>query len=303
MSSVAEHYYQTNQTARQSAESSSQATEATASHQQLWQSIVSALQNADIQLTDLNTDLLAPIDQLHIGGRQATIKLLNDAGIQSHSQGIEIGSGLGGTARLIADQFDAEITAIDITQAFTFACEAINQQLGYQRITSLCADACVPQVPAKSQDFVISQHTLMNIPDKQLALKTLADSLKEGGLLLLHEVFAGENKEALKLPVPWASEQEHSHLPQFETLDQLLADAGFVAVRVEDVTEQALAWRTKHSQRESGSADKGHTQQKSPLNPQLIFGKRFVNMGKNLMANLADNKVRVVEAIYRLEKP
>lgn len=296
MSNVAEHYYPT-ETLTHVQAGSSLATQNPAS--QLWLNIASALQSENISLNDLNTDLLAPIDQLHIGGRQATIKLLNDAGIQPKSQGMEIGSGLGGTARLIAEQFQAEITAIDITEAFTYACHAINQQLGFGSITSLCADACIPQVAPASQDFVISQHTLMNIPDKERAIKTLSESLKDGGLLLLHEVFAGDNQEPLKLPVPWASDPQHSHLPLFETMDQLVRDAGFEQIRAEDVTDSALAWRTKHTQRENGTSNKGHTQQKSPLNPQLIFGNAFISMGQNLMRNLADRKVRVIEAVYR----
>ncbi len=265
----------------------------------LWQQIEQTLTDAGIDVAhDLNSSLLAPIDQLHIGGRQATQKLLDLVTFNADSHVLEIGSGLGGTARLITETAPCSITAIDITPSFSTAHETINQLMGLKNIRVVCADACQAQVPAESQDIVISQHTLMNIPDKEALLKTLADSLKPGGRFLLHEVIAGSNKEPIRLPVPWASDAEHSHLPDKEQLTALFAAAGLVPVSFADVTETALAWRKKHTQREAGSSQQGKTQVASPLNPQIIFGERFLQMGKNVMANLADDKVRVVEAVF-----
>lgn len=307
MSKVSAHYYQARHTEdktgipQQQDSSQPDAVKTGSDDALLWKTLVATLAANSIPLSDLSTDLLAPIDQLHIGGRQATIKLLEDARIQPGSQGIEIGSGLGGTARLIRDRFHAQITAIDITPAFTYACDAINRALGYTEIVSVCGDACEQHTEAHSQDFVISQHTLMNIPDKAAVLATLANSLKPGGLLLLHEVVSGTNPSPLALPVPWASEPEHSHLPDQQALDVLLHAQGFRPLYLLDVTENALAWRKKHSQREAGDQARGKTQTASPLSPQLIFGERFIQMGKNLMANLAEEKVRVIEAIYEFK--
>lgn len=264
----------------------------------LWQEILKALAHADLSPEALNLDLLAPIDQLHIGGRQATQALLDTVGLKPGQHILEIGSGLGGTARLIAEQYSAQITAIDITPTFTYASAQINQQLGYTSVASVCADACQPQVAAGSQDIVISQHTLMNIPDKPQLLATLNSSLKPGGKLLLHEVIAGENSAPLALPVPWASDIAHSHLPSQQELVQLLDEAGFQLECCTDVSAAALAWRNKHRQRETGQSQQGQIQQQSPLNPQLIFGQRFLQMGKNVMANLAEDKVRVIEAVF-----
>ncbi|WP_051206179.1 class I SAM-dependent methyltransferase [Oceanospirillum maris] len=268
----------------------------------LWQKITNSLTDASIDLSKLTADLLAPIDQLHIGGRKATQNLLQRAELPSQSHVLEIGAGLGGTARLIADQLkkqsNCHITAVDITSSFTFACQQINNLMNYQNIHSICGDACLPHVAAASQDVIISQHTLMNIPDKVSLLNTLFNSLKPNGKLLLHEVIAGDNLEALALPVPWASQPEHSDLPQQQALIALLEQAGFTLASIHNVSEDALAWRNKHTQREAGQSDQGKTQQKSPLNPKLIFGERFIQMGKNVMANLATDKVRVVEAIF-----
>lgn len=265
----------------------------------LWQRISQALTTAGYNTdSDLCSNLLAPIDQLHIGGRKATLNLLEKAGLQPDCHILEIGSGLGGTARLIADQIPCTLTAVDITPDFHQAHAEINQRLQQPGIRTVCADACEPQVADKSQDLVISQHTLMNIPDKPRLLATLARSLKPEGKLLLHEVIAGENTEPLQLPVPWASDAEHSHLPDRDTLIAQIENAGFSLQSCQDVTDQALAWRQKHTERESGNNQPGQTQKASPLNPGLIFGERFLTMGKNVMANLASDKIRVIEAVF-----
>lgn len=265
----------------------------------LWRQIEHSLRCANIDPdTQLTLDLLAPIDQLHIGGRQATQQLINQVELHSDCHILEIGSGLGGTARLLSASLPCAITAVDITESFSKAHIEINKRMSITNIRVVCADACEMQVTPASQDLIISQHTLMNIPDKKLLLKTLAQSLKSGGQLLLHEVIAGENPDTIQLPVPWASNPEQSHLPDQNELTDLLSEAGFRLKNLEDVTDQALAWRKKHTHREAGKGDQGKTQAASPLNPQLIFGDRFIKMGKNVMANLTDSKIRVVEAVF-----
>jgi len=141
----------------------------------LWQQIEQTLTDAGIDASrELNSSLLAPIDQLHIGGRQATQKLLDLVVFKANCHVLEIGSGLGGTARLITESTPCNITAVDITPSFSEAHQAINRLMELDNIQVVCADACEAQVPAGSQDIIISQHTLMNIPDKTALLKTLA---------------------------------------------------------------------------------------------------------------------------------
>lgn len=267
----------------------------------LWQTICEHLEKKGFSESDLNSDLLAPIDQLHIGGRSASTDLLAVSGLAPESYILEIGSGLGGTARLLSDRLDAHITAVDITPAFTFACQQINRIQGYSTINSVCADASELELTDNSQDAVWSQHTIMNIPDKDKLFSTLARVLKKGGKLLLHEVIAGANTEPLALPVPWASQAEQSHLPSLNQLIELLAQHHFKPLHCQLITDKALNWRTKHSQREQGQQPKGNIQSKSPLTPVLVFGERFITMGKNVQQNLADNKVQILEAVFEYQ--
>lgn len=267
----------------------------------LWRTISEHLEQKGFSESDLSSDLLAPIDQLHIGGRRASTDLLAVSGLAPESYILEIGSGLGGTARLLSDRLDAHITAVDITPAFTFASQQINRIQGYSTINSVCADACELELTDSSQDAVWSQHTIMNIPDKDKLFSTLARVLKKGGKLLLHEVIAGNNTEPLALPVPWASQTTQSHLPSLTQLIELLARHHFKPLHCQLVTEKALDWRTKHSHREQGQQPKGQIQNQSPLTPVLVFGERFITMGQNVQKNLAAGKVQILEAVFEYQ--
>lgn len=265
---------------------------------QLWHTLCQALESADISPNALTHDLLAPVDQLHTGGRKASEALLSQAKLNPNSQILEIGAGLGGASRMLADQLQAHVTAVDITPSFTFACQQINQQLGYNSIQSLCADACdLDQIETNTQDAVWSQHTIMNIPDKASVLNTLHRILRPGGKLLLHEIIAGENPEPLSLPVPWASEAGQSHLPDRQAFQQMLEQQGFRTLHWQDMSADALQWRKKHTRREQNQQTPGTIQKRSPLSPSLVFGDPFVTMGKNVQQNLADQKIMIIQAV------
>ncbi|WP_404419657.1 class I SAM-dependent methyltransferase [Marinospirillum sp.] len=238
----------------------------------------------------LTLDDLAAIDQLHVGGRKASRELADEAGFQPGQKVLDLGCGTGGSSRLLEAEYGVQVVGVDITPPFIQVARWLSQATGLDaRSEFICCDA--QQLPLEDQQFdaVWSQHTLMNLPDLQQGLQEIHRVLKPGGRLLLHEVFQGENPEPLALPVPWAEEAAHSHLKTPQELELLLQEAGFAPIFQQEVTEEALQWRRKHTERET----RGQAQ---ILTPQLIFGPRFLQMGKNLMDNLASGKVRLFQA-------
>lgn len=238
----------------------------------------------------LTLDELAPIDQLHVGGRKASRELADQAGFQPGEKVLDLGCGTGGSSRLLEAEYGVQVVGVDLTPPFIEVARWLSRATGLDaRSEFICCDA--QQLPLEEQQFdvVWSQHTLMNLPDVERGLKEIQRVLKPGGRLLMHEVLQGDNTEPLNLPVPWAGEATHSHLKTPAQLDTLLKAAGFEPLFQQEVTQAALDWRKKHTERET----RGQTQ---ILTPQLIFGPRFLKMGKNLMNNLASGKVRLIQA-------
>ncbi|MBB3190499.1 class I SAM-dependent methyltransferase [Halomonas cerina] len=245
----------------------------------------------------LTLDDIAGIDQLHLGGRRASRSLAVLGRLKPGSRVLDLGCGTGGASRLLAAEYGAEVTGVDITAAFIEVAAWLSQATGMaDRTRFLCADAAALPLQEASFDVVWCQHALMNMPDLAAVLTEWRRLLVPDGKLLLHEVVAGDNPAALALPVPWARTSGASHLRSRQAFGAVLAEGGFVPVAVRDVTEAALAWRQKHGRREAGEPSG-----EAPLpGPALIFGDDFAHMGHNLRDNLADGRVRILEGVWRL---
>ena len=233
---------------------------------------------------------LAPIDQLHIGGIKASDKLLKR--IDKASRILEIGSGLGGLSRLYYhNQHKAALyVCLDITHPLNRLNSAINHLTAPHSSSILTADGQSLPFDYDSFDYVVMQHSLLNIPDKKKALQEISRVLSPNGQLILHEVLRGSDYASMRFPVPWASQPDHSHLIEEEALLSLLKEQDFTIGSIEDWTQEALLWRTRQT-------EKANKVQKPALTPALVLGPDFSVMGSNVQKNLADNAIRIVEVI------
>ncbi len=68
---------------------------------------------------------------------------------------------------------------------------------------------------------------------------------------------------------------------------------------MQDVSSAALDWRRKHGRREAGAAPQASRETPTLPGPALIFGEAFVEMGRNLGDNLAADRVRILEGVWR----
>ena len=241
----------------------------------------------------LSADQLAPIDQLHLGGRQASRQLADQAGLVPGQRVLDLGCGTGGTSRLLEAEYGAQVVGVDITPPFIEVARWLSRATGLDaRSEFICCDAQQLPLGDEQFDLVWSQHTLMNLPDPVRGLQEAWRVLKPGGHLLLHEVFQGGNLEPLDFPVPWAEQADQSHLVTPEASAQRLKTLGFEPIFEQEVTQEALDWRHKHSEREARG-------QPQILTPQLIFGPRFLQMSNNLISNLASGKLRLFQSGWR----
>jgi cyclopropane fatty-acyl-phospholipid synthase-like methyltransferase len=72
-------------------------------HGTLERTIVDALRKAGFDPERLTAADLAPVDEFHIGGRQATAELAAQMEIERGARLLDIGSGLGGPSRYFAE--------------------------------------------------------------------------------------------------------------------------------------------------------------------------------------------------------
>ncbi|XKH59040.1 class I SAM-dependent methyltransferase [Halomonas sediminis] len=239
---------------------------------------------------------LAPLDQLHIGGLKASQRLLNLLNTDTHPRVLDVGAGVGGLMRQAAQQ-GFTLVGLDITHAFNRLNQGLSRQLGLEhQLHAITGNAMALPFISSSFDAVLFQHSFLNMPDTTKVLAECRRVLRPGGVVVMHEVVSGPNVVSLRYPVPWASDPQHSCLMPTAMLLEKMRKAGFHLDHVEDWSADALAWRQRQREKETLSTQ--HDSQTKPapaLSPQLIFGQRFMEMGKNLVKNLADEAIQVVE--------
>ena len=129
--------------------------------------IAQNLQSVGRDPNKLTTADLATVDEFHIRGRKATLELAAQMNLNTDSHVLDIGSGLGGPARTVAEIYGCQVTGIDLTQAFCSAAAAISDWVGLgKRVSFKRGDATNLPFDNKKFDAAMTIHVAMNIAAK-----------------------------------------------------------------------------------------------------------------------------------------
>lgn len=254
--------------------------------------ILEALAAAGKDLDALEPADLAPMDEFHVRGREATLELARTAGLGAGTEVLDVGCGLGGPSRLLALEFGCSVTGVDLTQDYCSAAEVLTERLGLEDSVRYCqADALDLPFEPNTFEAVWTQHAAMNIEDKPRLYSEMVRVLRPGGLLAIYDVCAGD-AGPVHFPVPWAREPEQSHLVSQDELRTLLVGAGLEPFHWKDTTAKGLAWFQELDARAAG--DTSHA-----LGFHLLMGADFTEMAANMVQNLAEDRASLVEVLAR----
>ncbi|MFN8018939.1 MAG: class I SAM-dependent methyltransferase [Acidimicrobiales bacterium] len=258
----------------------------------LVEAIAASLRAAGIEPEQVSTADLAPVDEFHIRGRAATLELAEALGLDATTSVLDIGSGLGGAARTLAEATGCSVTGIDLTPSFCEAATEMSRWTGLDgRTTFRVGDACALPLEDASFDAALTIHAVMNIPDKASVYREARRVLRPGGTFAAYDVLQGEGGE-VRYPVPWAREPSLSHLATPAEMRDLLTGAGFELLDEVDSTEEGLAWFQQVAAR---IAEQGPP----PVSFGVFLGSDFGEMAANQVANLAERRIRTVTYLCR----
>ncbi len=115
-----------------------------------------AIQNGLTQLgkttSTVTIDDLAPLDEFHIGGRKATEDLIGRLMIAAGYHVLDVGCGLGGPARFVADRYECRISGIDLTFDYVETGNRLCEWVGLSDRVKLC-QATALSVPFRDAVF------------------------------------------------------------------------------------------------------------------------------------------------------
>lgn len=222
-------------------------------------------------------EALAPYDQFHGRGLEATKEIADMVPVSAGDHLLDIGSGIGGPARYMADRFGARLTGIDLTAGFCEVARHLTGLLGLaDRMAFEQGDALAMPFADASFDGAYSMNVSMNIADKAAFYAEIYRVLRPGAWLVLSEIAQGPGGSPA-YPTPWARSAESSFLATPPQTREGLEASGFTVSRLRETIGQALAYGA----RSRAMVERG---EKPPHRAvQLIHG----DLAKNAMANTA----------------
>ncbi len=212
------------------------------SHGVLRDRLHSALAEDGVDPRHPTLEALAPYDQFHGRGLEATVEVADALTIGAADHLLDIGSGIGGPARYFAARFGCRVTGIDLTAEFCDVARELTRLLALDtKVDFELGNALAMPFASASFDGAYSMNVSMNIADKGALFRGIHGALKPGGWLMLSEIAKGADR-APDYPTPWAATAATSFLATPAETRTALVAAGFDVVELRSTREQVLAF-------------------------------------------------------------
>ncbi len=236
-------------------------------------------------------DDLAPVDEFHIGGRQASEAFLDQLAIDNSHSVLDVGCGIGGASRFTADRYGTNVDGIDLTDEYIETGNTISSWVGLRdRITLRQASALEMPFSEGTFDRAYMMHVGMNIADKTALFAEIHRVMKPGGVFGVYDVMRFGDGD-LAYPVPWAATPETSALAPPEAYRAALEAAGFTITAERNRREFALAFFEKMQARAAAAGGP------PALGIHLLMGESRAVKVKNMLANIKDGIIAPVEMV------
>jgi SAM-dependent methyltransferase len=237
-------------------------------------------------------DDLAPVDEFHIGGRAASVHLFDNLNLTAGDKVLDVGAGIGGTARFVASTYGCKVQGIDLTPEFCDVGNSLSELVGLDDSVNVLEGSAL-EMPFEDDSFSAAymMHVGMNIEDKQGLYSEIRRVLKPGGTFAIYDVLQGPNPNTIDFPVPWATTANTSFLASSDEMTELLGTAGFTVDHLLDRTEFAVDFFKSIKVPEGGSPP--------PLGLHLIIGENAPIKLGNMVKNIASGMCGPWEIIAR----
>ena len=219
--------------------------------------IASGLAAEGIGPTDpIPVQALGGLDQWHYHGTEAVEFAAHRLQIGPTSHVLDLGSGIGGPARYLADRYGCRVTAVELQSELNAIAEDLTRRSGLAGlVTHVCDDAAAHRFPEASFSVAVSWLAILHMPDRRRLFRNIAPSLEVGGKLLIEDLCSRK---------PFSAPDLHDlrHVVYGITVTSVdayvadLASAGLTSVQVEDLTpdwapyaaQRLTAWRANRAE-------------------------------------------------------
>ncbi|OGA36403.1 MAG: hypothetical protein A3F75_03215 [Betaproteobacteria bacterium RIFCSPLOWO2_12_FULL_64_23] len=262
-------------------------------HGSLEEAILNALVAAGKDLNRLTPNDLAPVDEFHIGGRQATVAFAEQFGPRPGMRLLDVGCGLGGAARYFAHEHGCQVSGIDLSGEYVDVANALAARVGLSERV-LCQEGSALALPFApgSFDGAYMFHVGMNIENKLALFAQVRRVLTPSGVFGIYDVMrlaAGE----LSYPVPWASGPDSSFVADAASYRRALEAEGFEVLKERNRRDFALEVFAQMRARGAAATP-------APLGLHIVMGANAAQKVKNMIGDISSGLIAPTELTCRV---
>ncbi len=205
----------------------------------LYEDIITRLEEQDIDVSKVSRSDIAGVDEFHVRGAEVSKELATRIDLKEASV-LDVGCGLGGPCRMLAEVYHCKATGIDLSHEYIRTANKLSKLVNLDdKTTFIQGDATQLPFEDNTFDVVWTQHVQMNIPNKKEFYSEIHRVLKDGGHFLFYDILKKGDGE-VSYPMPWASSKNLSFLLKTEEMDDFLTALGFIKEQSTDQTQAGI---------------------------------------------------------------
>ena len=258
-----------------------------------YQMILDAIGKIGITEADINRKHTSAFDEFHVRGRAVSEELFSNIELNKDSLVLDLGCGLGGTCRMLAEKYDCVIHGIDYSEQHIETADSLSELIGLDDLTPFKqGDATELPYPSEQFDLVITQHVQMCIADKEKFYSEVKRVLRKDGRFIYYDVLK-KSEGALTYPLPWVDEAANNHLITSSQLKEHLHSQGFNKVSTQDQTQKGIDFL-------SSFLSKAEDKPVILTGQKILMGDNALDKITNLYQALKDGIVGLESGTYKL---
>jgi len=190
----------------------------------------------------LTVQELQPFDHYHYCGSEAIDLAIGKLALTPDSRVLDIGAGIGGTARYVALHCGCQVTGIELQPQLHQAAVQLTEQTGlHDRVQMLQGDF-LEGLPLPAQyDAWLSLMVFLHIPDRTKLLRQCAQVLKPQGRFYIEDYYQHQPLSPTEMEL-LETAAACPYLPTRSEYVQQLESTGFTDIQFCDVTEVWRQW-------------------------------------------------------------